>query len=488
MKEKSIKRNYLYNVTYQVLILIIPLITMPYVSRVLTANGVGAYSYGTSISTYFVIAATLGTTAFGQRAISYVQGDIYERSRAFWELVIFRAVTVLLSLGAYFILFSVTLKNSGTLYLILALNVVNVFFDISWFFQGLEEFGRIVLRNLIFKFLNLAAIFIFVRTVNDLNKYALILTGFTLLGNISLWPMLKGKICKVKGLKPFKDLKVIIQFFIPTVAIQVYAVLDKSMIGWFTGSDAENGFYSQAETIAKVALTAVTSLGTVMTPRIARYFKEGNFGQMCEYLYKSYRFTFLLAVPMVFGIVAVASTLVPIFLGDGYEPSIRLLQLFSLLVLFIGLSNVNGMQLFIPTGRQNMLTLTVTAGAVVNVILNLIFIPKLAATGACIATVIAEAVVAAVGFVIIAKLKILNVGKVFLTSWKYLIAGGVMFCVVNFAVKPFVGVSISGLALLILSGIVSYFLMLLLLRDALFFEAIKSVKKRLFRKNSAIEQ
>ena len=121
-------------------------------------------------------------------------------------------------------------------------------------------------------------------------------------------------------------------------------------------------------------------------------------------------------------------------------------------------------------------------------ILNLIFIPKLAATGACIATVIAEAVVAAVGFVIIAKLKILNVGKVFLTSWKYFIAGGVMFCVVNFAVKPFVGVSVSGLALLILSGIVSYFLMLLLLRDALFFEAIKSVKRRLFRKNSAIEQ
>lgn len=113
MKEKSIKRNYLYNVTYQVLILIIPLITMPYVSRVLTANGVGAYSYGMSISTYFVIAATLGSTAFGQRAISYVQGDIYERSRAFWELVIFRAVTVLISLGAYFILFNVTLKNAA---------------------------------------------------------------------------------------------------------------------------------------------------------------------------------------------------------------------------------------------------------------------------------------------------------------------------------------------------------------------------------------
>lgn len=481
MKEKSIKRNYIYNVTYQVLILIIPLITMPYVSRVLTADGVGIYSYGSSIATYFVIAATLGTTAFGQRAISYVQGSIEERSRAFWELVIFRAVTSAVSLGAYFILYTVTLKNSGALYLILALNVINVFFDISWFFQGLEEFGRIVVRNLIFRILQLAAIFIFVKSPADLNKYALILTGFAVLGNVSLWPMLKGKICKVRGIKPFKDFKVIIQFFIPTVAIQVYAVLDKSMIGWFTGSDAENGFYSQAETIAKVALTVVTSLGTVMTPRISRYFKECNFDKMAEFLYKSYRFTFLLAVPIVFGIVAVSSVLIPLFLGGGYEPCIRLLQVFSLIVLFIGLSNANGMQLFVPTGRQNMLTVTVTSGAVVNVILNLILIPRYAAMGACIATVIAEAAVTAVGFIIIAKLKILNLGKVFLTSWKYFVSGAAMFAIVNFAVKPFVGTGIAGLCLMVLSGVASYFLILFILRDALLLEGLSGVKKRLFK-------
>lgn len=481
MKEKSIRRNYIYNVTYQVLILIIPLITMPYVSRVLTADGVGLYSYGSSIATYFVIAATLGTTAFGQRAISYVQGNIEERSRAFWELVIFRTATVAVSLGAYFIVYAVALKNSGVLYLILALNVINVFFDISWFFQGLEEFGRIVARNLIFRLIQLAAIFLFVKTSADLNKYALIMTGLSVLGNASLWPMLKGKICKIKGIKPFRDFKTIIQFFIPTVAIQVYAVLDKSMIGWFTGSDAENGYYSQAETIAKVALTVVTSLGTVMTPRISRYFKEGNFEKMTEFLYKSYKFTFMLAVPIVFGIAAVSSVLIPLFLGDGYEPCIRLLQLFSLLVLFIGLSNVNGMQLFIPTGRQNMLTITVTAGAVVNAILNVILIPRYAALGACVATIIAEAIVAAVGFIIIAKLKILNLGKIFLTSWKYFVSGAAMFAVVDFAVKPFVGTGITGLCLLILSGVVSYFLILFILRDALLLEGLSGVKKRLFK-------
>lgn len=481
MKEKSIKRNYIYNVTYQVLILIIPLVTMPYVSRTLTPNGVGAFSYATSISTYFVIAATLGTTAFGQRAISYVQGDIEERSRAFWELVIFRAVTVLISLGVYFILFTVTLNNSGALYLILALNVVNVFFDISWFFQGLEEFGRIVVRNIIFRLLNLVAIFIFVRGIDDLNKYALILTGFTLLGNVSLWPMLKGKICKVSSLKPFKDLKVILQFFIPTIAIQVYAVLDKSMIGWFTGSDSENGFYNQAETIAKVALTVVTSLGAVMIPRISRYFKEGDSERMKEYLYKSYRFTFLLAVPIAFGLTAIAEILIPIFLGQGYEPCIKMLRLFSLLVIFIGLSNVNGMQLFIPTGRQNMLTLTVTAGAVVNLIINLLVIPKFAAIGACVSTIIAEAVVTIIGFMVIVKHKILSVNKIFLSSWKYFIAGLIMFCVLNFVVTPLVSVSVIGLAVVIFSGIILYFLSLLILRDSLLLEALGGIKKKLLK-------
>ena len=478
MKEKSVKRNYVYNVIYQILIIIIPIITMPYVSRILGADGIGLYSYEYSIVTYFVLAATLGTTVFGQRAISYVLGNIEERSRAFWGLVIFRLCTTVVALAVYVVFFFLIFKDNGTLFFILALNIIGVALDISWFFQGLEEFGRIVLCHTLFRILNLVCVFLFVKTANDLNIYALIICGFNVLSNVLLWFMLKGRICKVREIKPFRSFKEIIQFFIPTIATQVYTVLDKSMIGWITGSNAENGYYEQAEKIAKIALTVVTALGTVMIPRIAKYFKEGNKELMQSYLYKSYRFTFLLAVPITFGLMAVSSVLIPVFLGNGYEPCIRLLQYFSLLVLLIGLSNANGMQLFVPTGRQNLLTITVTVGAVVNLAFNAVLIPFLGSFGACIATVIAETAVTVTGFVFIIKSKDLSVSRIFLSAWKYFVAGGIMFALVNFAIKPFVGVNVLGLAILILGGIVIYFLSLIILRD----EAMKDFFKEIVEK------
>ena len=485
MKEKSIKRNYVYNVVYQVLAIIVPIITMPYVSRVLNAEGIGLYSYGSSIASYFVLAATLGTTVFGQRAISYVQGDIEARSRAFWELFIFRLISTAIALAAYAAVFFAFLKDNGTMYLILALNVVNVATDISWFFQGIEEFGKIVIRNVVFRILNLAAIFIFIKTASDLYKYVLIVVGFTTASNLSLWFMMKGNVCRVKGIKPFRDVKEILQFFIPTVATQIYTVLDKSMIGWFTGSDAENGYYEQAERIVKTTLTVVTALGTVMIPRVSKYFKEGKTDLMREYLYKSYRFTFLLAVPIAFGLLSTASTLVPVFLGDGYEPCVLLIQVFSALVILIGLSNANNLQLFVPTGRQNLLTVTVTVGAVVNAVLNVILIPRLAATGACVASVIAEGVVTLLGFVFIIKAKDLAVGKIFLSSWKYWVAGAAM-CAAVYAVKSVMPIAVWALAALIVFGAVAYFLILLILRDELLIGSIKAVLFRLKKKPAEV--
>ena len=257
------------------------------------------------------------------------------------------------------------------------------------------------------------------------------------------------------------------------------------MIGWFTGSDAENGYYEQAERIVKTTLTVVTALGTVMIPRVSKYFKEGKTDLMREYLYKSYRFTFLLAVPIAFGLLSTASTLVPVFLGDGYEPCVLLIQVFSALVILIGLSNANNLQLFVPTGRQNLLTVTVTVGAVVNAVLNVILIPRFAATGACIASVIAEGVVTLLGFVFIIKARDLAVGKIFLSSWKYWVAGAAM-CAAVYAVKSVMPIAVWALATLIVFGAVAYFLILLILRDELLIGSIKAVLSRLKKKPAEV--
>ena len=179
MANKSLKKNYIFNVTYQIILLIAPLVTAPYISRVLLAEGVGLYSFSYSIVSYFVLVATLGTTTFGQRAISYVQNDKEARSRAFWELFIFRFILSVVTLVAYVPISLTVFHENYLIYLILGLNVLNVAVDVTWFFQGLEDFGKTVFRNIIFKILSIVAIFIFVKEQSDLPWYVFFMVIFT---------------------------------------------------------------------------------------------------------------------------------------------------------------------------------------------------------------------------------------------------------------------------------------------------------------------
>ena len=487
MAGRSLKKNYILNLAYQLLVLIIPFVTTPYLSRVLGADGIGIYSYANSIVTYFVLVATLGTTTYAQRRISYIGNNKEERSRAFWEIFIFRLMTSLITLAVYLVTFTLILKENFIVYIILSLNIINVVFDVSWFLQGMEEFGKTVFANAIFKVLNVVLIFVFVKTAEDLNKYILITASLLVLSNAAMWLYLPKYLCKVKNLKPFKDIKDILQLFVPTVALQIYTILDKSMIGWFTDGKEENGYYEQAEKVIRLASTVVVSLGTVMVPRIAMKFAEKNYEAVEMYLYKSYRFVWMLSIPLMMGIIAVADVFVPIFFGDGYEKCIVLLSVFSVLFIFLGLSNVTNVQFFVPTGRQNLLTLTVTVGAVVNLILNLILIPLIQSVGACIASVIAEFCVTLFGFIIVKKRKLFSLKPVFSCCWKYCIAGTVMGCGVWFT-KLYLPITVWSLIVLIALGIAVYFLMLVVLRDKFLIDFIKKgiefISKPFNRKNS----
>lgn len=472
MAEKSIKKNFIFNIFYQVLVLLMPLITTPYVSRVLGVDGVGLYSYANSIMSYFLLFAVLGTVSFGQRAIGYTQNNIEDRSRAFWEIFLLRTITSCVTLIAYFVfIFLVVEQGQFVIYLMLALNIFNVICDISWFFQGMEEFGKTVTVSCIFRLLYLAAIFLFVKSPDDLWVYILIMAGQAILGNLSLWALLPRYICKVKKIRPFRDIKSVIQLFIPTIAFQIYLVLDKSMIGWFSDSYTENGYYEQADKMVKLTLSAVTALGTVMSPRISRCFKEGNDELIRYYIYKSYRFIWLMAVPIMIGLIAISNIFVPIFFGQGYEKCAVLIPILSCLTVIIGLSNVTGIQYLIPTGKQNVLTITVLSGAVVNVCLNLILIPISASVGAAIASVVAELCVTVTGLIYLKMKKNFSIWRIVSTSWKYWVAGTVMGGVV-FAVKIFLTVSVWALVVLVAVGVAVYFLMLLLLRDAMLMEIL----------------
>lgn len=472
MAEKSIKKNYIYNLVYQIVALLAPFIVTPYVSRVLGVDGIGEYSYANSIVSYFLLFAVLGSSTYGHRAIGYTQNNIEERSRGFWEIFIFRIFTGSLTLGAYAVyIFLFIPQVSFVIYAILAMNIINVIIDVSWFLQGMEEFNKTALIGVAARVLNVVCVFLFVKERSDLWVYILITTGFTVLGNLSMWVFLPRNLCKVKDIKPFRNLKSILQLFLPTIATQIYLVLDKSMIGWFSDGFAENGCYEQADKIVKMALTAVTALGIVMIPRISRLHKEGKTDQVISYIYKSYRYVWMTAIPIMFGLIAISEMFVPLFFGAGYEKCKILIPILSVLTIFIGLSNVNGLQFFVPTGRQNVLTLTVVIGAVINVILNAVFIPFFASLGAAIASVIAELCVTVAGLIYIKRKKLYALKPIITCSLNYWIAGAVMFVSI-YGMQYFLPTKIWALVVLVFVGSIIYFIMLLILRDQMLFEII----------------
>ena len=479
MAKQNIKKNYIYNLSYQILLLITPLITTPYLARILGADGIGTVSYAGSIVSYFTLFACLGTTIYGQREISYVQENREKRSHVFWETKILQIITSLIVL-LFYIPFALYQQNY-IIYLILALNLLAVLVDVTWFFQGMEEFGKIVFRNFIFKIINIIYIFAFVETRDDLNVYIFGSSFFLFLSNASLWAYIPRYIEKPlwSDIKPTRNLKVVITLFIPTVAIQIYTVLDKTMIGLITQSAFENGYYEQALKISKMVMTAVTALGTVMIPRIGYHFAKGETETVISLIYRGYRFVWLFGTFLCFVLIGTAANFVPWFFGVGYDKVITLLGVLSFLILSIGINNVTGMQYLIPTNRQNLFTFTVLIGAAVNFMLNLILIHRFQSIGAAIASVVAETVIAFVQLWLVRKE--FSVKKVFLSGLNYFVAGGVMLGLlkhIGLQLTP----SITNTFLLLLCGAVRYCVVLLFLKDSFFIDNARNVFESIVKK------
>ncbi len=472
---KSIKRNYFFNLMNQLLIIIIPFITIPYLSRTLKADGVGTYSYIHSIVSYFTLFAILGVTTYGQREISYVQNDIFQRSKVFWETKLFQIATSVVALLAY-IGFSF-FQQSKILYLVFSFNILAVLADVSWLFYGLEEFGKIVIRNAVFKLANLAFIFLFVKTKDDVLVYCFGMCFFEFISNISLWGYVPKyvKHISVRELRPFANIKAILSMFIPTIAIQIYTVLDKTMIGIISKSAFENGYYEQAIRVSKIVLTLVTALGTVMIPRIGALFSEGDYEGVETAMYRGYRFVWFLGIPLCLGLIGISVNFVPWFYGEGFDKVVPLLRILSFLILAIGINNVTGMQYLIPTRRQNLFTVTVIIGAIVNFLLNLLLIWKYKSLGAAVASVSAETAIAIVQLVIVRNE--ISWKRVVCSSGKYLVAGILMLVPVSILADRLTP-SFLHTFLISALGAMIYALALVILRDSFFLENCRHVIDR----------
>ncbi len=461
---KSIKKNYLYNVSYQIFSLLVPLITTPYISRVLNPEGIGIYSYTYSILRYFWVLSALGISTLGARTIGIKQDDKEERSICFWNIILLKIILsiimIILYVG-YVVLFS---KNKFIAF-IQGINLLAIMIDITWFFQGMEDFKSLSIKNFIIKIINVIYIFSFVKEYDDLWVYTFGIAFFQFLGNLSVWTHLLKYIEKVsiKKLQPFKYLLPGLKLFIPSIAVQIFAILDKSMIGWFTNNPKKNGYYEQAFKIVDMALMLITTMATIMIPRISREYANGNAEEIKKYINKSINFTMMLSIPMTLGLIIISDKFVPIFFGVEFSATIQILQVLSLLFILMGLNSVFGTQYLISIGQQDKYTTALLIGGTINIIFNIIFIPKFEALGAAISSVTGEFIILLIETSYIIKQKQLSIKSSLRNTIKYCIAG-VCMSIVLLLLKHNIQ-NIVQIIIICGSGAIIYFGVLLLIKE-----------------------
>ena len=482
MKTNKVIKNYVYNVMYQILAIIIPLITTPYLARVLGAERLGVFGYTISITSFFILFTANGIILHGKREIAYNQKNEKERSKIFYELLIIRLVLMIISLLIYYPVFCIK-GNYSMYYKVLILEIVANTLDISWFFQGLEEFKKTVFRNMIVKIISVISIFVFIKNSMDLYKYFIIYTLSILIGNFSLWLYLPKYIGKtsIRELNIKRHIKSILVLFVPQVAAQVYLLLDKVMLGTIISDKSEVGYYEQAQKIINLSLTIATSLGTVMLPRIANLYAENKFDEIKKFMKESFGFILLICFPLMFGIISISNKFVPIFFGQGYDKVVILLCLLSPIIVFVGLSNVTGIQYLLPTKQQKKYTTSILIGAGTNFILNSLLIRFYASIGATIATIFAELFVMMSQFYMIRKQ--INIMEVLKMGRNYLFASLIML-VMSVFVGHFISNNILSILIQVPVSILTYLIVLLIVKDTFVINIKKTIKNRRLKDES----
>lgn len=369
-----------------------PLILTPYISRTIGADGIGFYSYNYSIAHCFVIFAMQGLSNYGTRTISIARSDGKNAlSLAFWEVYCVQffcasGVTALYLFYAFFI------SKSSFVSVVFLLYVISAFFDITWFFFGIEEFKGVLLRNVFVKIFTTLLLFVIVKKPQDVVLYSIIMLLGILLPHLFLWLNLKKHLFykKISVRSAFrKHFYGNAKLFIPVLAISVYKYMDKIMLGQFS-STVELGYYENVERLVNIPVAFATSMGTVMLSKMSHIYNSEEHNIANNYIKNSVVFTVWISSAMVFGIFAILDQFVPLFFGPGFERCIDLAYWMLPTTLFLGISNVVRTQHLIPLHKDKIYIISVCIGAAINLFANILLIPRYGAIGAAIGTFLAE--------------------------------------------------------------------------------------------------
>lgn len=458
-----------------------PLLTAPYLARVIGADGVGIYSYFNNIATYFAMFAMLGLTNYGNRYIARVRDNQSELNYIFSSIYYMQVVLGVI-VSIFYILYTLFLvQNNQIVRWILFLPVLSTLINLTWFYWGLEDFSITVTRSIVIKLITLVSIFTFVKEKEDIWKYCLILSAGTFIGNIPLVLLLRQyvRLVRVDYRDIIKHIKPNLVLFIPILSVSVYRTMDKMMLGWLsTYSDV--GYYENADKIINICLGFINALGQVMLPKSANLIANGKIEESNRLIVKSFNFSSLFCAAMVFGIIGVADVFVPVFFGMEFLTTIWIMQLLAPNLFLLAWGNVLKTQLLMPRGRDKTYITATLAGAIVNVIINLLLIPSLKGVGAAIGTISAELISL---LYILCAVKLDFCLKSVSTSLKYILSGLIMMVII-LVVKKSVTISIRGLIILVIIGALVYIvecIIMMLMKDRLLLE-IEGILRKIIRR------
>lgn len=456
----NLMKNYILNSLYQVLVIMIPLIMTPYLTRTLGSEGLGKYAYYYSYAYYFTLFSMLGIPNYGNRTIAKVSRNRGQRAKVFWEIYKLQIASALCTIVIYSAFVHYFLKDNRIAWMLWGYVFAYVF-DISWFFFGMEQFKVTLVRNFMIKIITIFFVLIMVESENDVYKYALITSIGTLFANLILFPKAKAFLTAPNRseIRSGKHIKRILILFIPCLAVSIYTVMDKIMLGTMTQMN-EVGFYESSERIIKLPLVFVTSLGTVMLPRISNLLSLNEKEKSDNYLYKSIIFMMFLSNSMCFGIVAVADVFVPVFFGSGFEECISILTILMPSCIFLAFANVIRTQYLLPHEMDRQYVFALLMGAVTNLGLNLLLIPRYASVGASIGTLITEIIVCF--FQCFSVRQYISLKKYVGCSIPFVLSGMLMSIIIR-SIKFHMGNLYVVLIIKVLFGILIYFFILFIL-------------------------
>lgn len=469
----------MYQIVYEILILVLPFVTSPYIARVIGAEGMGEYSYSYTVATYFVLFSNLGIKNYGNRVIAESRDDQNTLNKAFSGVFLTHAFASLISIAVYVIY--ITQLDFNKIYAeIQLLYVISALFDISWFYFGIEYFKLTVTRNCIVKILNVVFVFLLVKSREDLWIYCVIMSLGMLLSQLTLWvPLSKYvKLIRVDISEIKQHITPMLILFVPVIAVSLYKYMDKIMIGVMS-SKIQLGFYENSEKVVNIPTTIITSFGTVMLPKMSYYIAKGSIEKSFRYIRISVKYIMILAFALSFGIASVGSVFAQFFWGEEFSLSGDIIMLLAITIPFVSLASIIRMQYLIPSSKDKEYLGSVVVGAVINFIINCLFIPHLGAIGAALGTVCAEMTVCCVQVFVVRKELPL---KSYISSISIpFVFGAIMFFVV-YSMRNTSMIAIVTLLLQVLvGGIIYCFLTALYLiytKDEIFLGIINKILKK----------